>query len=65
MTFWSIVLGLIAVVLLLAWRYDRRRGASVRTDIWNRTDQATAINIGKGQQAAKSPVSGLNEPMGP
>jgi hypothetical protein len=25
MVFWSIVLGIIAVVLLLAWRSDRRR----------------------------------------
>jgi len=25
MVFWSIVLGVIAVVLLITWRYDRRR----------------------------------------
>jgi len=60
MTFWLIVLGIVAVALLLAWRHDRRHGHRTRTDLWQRTDQATGVNMGKGQQAEKSAVSGLN-----
>ena len=61
MTFWLIVLGIVAVVLLLAWRFDRRHGNSVRGDIWRRTGQATSMNLGRGQQAEKNAASGLNK----
>jgi len=36
MVFWSIFLGIIAVVLLLAWRSDRRRRGSVGADLHQR-----------------------------
>lgn len=61
MTFWLIVLGIIAFVLLLAWRHDRRRKGGVRGDIWKRTDQATGMNVGKGEAAGKSPVPGMKD----
>lgn len=36
MVFWSIVLGVIAVVLLLGWRHDRRRKGQL-ADVVRRT----------------------------
>lgn len=60
MTFWLIVGGVIAVVLLISWRHDRRRRGSVRGDIWKRSDQATGENLGKGLEAGHSPGGGAN-----
>jgi hypothetical protein len=61
MEFWSIVLGIIAVVLLLAWRSDRKRKGRIRSDIWKRTDTLTGQNMFKGQDAEQGVTRGINQ----
>ena len=34
----------------------------LRGDIWKRTDQATGMNIGRGQDAGKGPTTGIGGP---
>jgi hypothetical protein len=57
MVFWSIVLGIIAVMLLLSWRADRRSRGTGRFRRRNIHD-SVGIQQGKSQMKSGSPWLG-------
>ena len=56
MVFWAIVLGIIAVVLLVSWRYDRRRRRQIPIDMGRRINSAIDVNMFKAQDAEQGAV---------
>ncbi|RNL65344.1 hypothetical protein EFK50_05135 [Nocardioides marmoriginsengisoli] len=58
--FWMIVLAVIALVMLVAWRHDRRRSGSLREVSGTRR----AVTEGEIQSHSPSPLPGPDAPMG-